>query len=74
MAKKSQEERILDYVKEFGSITAREAYLDLGIMRLAARIADLTEKGYEFDRTMVTDKNRYGETTRFARYSLKKEG
>lgn len=73
MAKKTQEERILDYIKEFGSITAREAYLDLGIMRLAARIADLTEKGYDFDRTMVTDKNRYGETTRFARYSLKKE-
>ena len=37
----TQCERIVEYIKQNGSITAREAMTDLGIMRLASRIADL---------------------------------
>lgn len=66
----TQGEKIIAYIKEFGSITAFDAYTDLGIMRLASRIHDLTEQGYNFKRETVTSKNRYGETIHYTRYSL----
>lgn len=65
-----QTERILDYMRRFGGITALEAMRDLGIMRLASRITDIKRQGYAITRTMVAVKNRFGETTRVARYSL----
>ena len=37
----TQCEKVLEYMKEFGSITPIEAMQDIGCMRLAARIADL---------------------------------
>lgn len=37
----TQTERIYEYLKEYGSITALEALRDLGIMRLGARIFEL---------------------------------
>ena len=66
----TQGEKIIAYIKEFGSITAFDAYTDLGIMRLASRIHDLTEQGYVFKRETVKSKNRYGETIHYTRYSL----
>ncbi len=66
-----QTERILDYIKRFGSITTMEAFQDLGITRLASRIHDLTEDGFEFDREMISGKNRFGEPVHFVRYSLR---
>lgn len=66
----TQGEKIIAYIKEFGSITAFDAYTDLGIMRLASRIHDLTEQGYDFKRETVKSKNRYGETIHYTRYSL----
>lgn len=73
MAKKKQTERVLDYIREFGSVSQLEAYHDLGITRLAARISDLCEEGYDFNRTTESALNRYGEKTYFTRYSLKGE-
>lgn len=69
----TQCERIIDYINTFGSITTLEAFTDLGITRLASRIHDLTEDGFEFDREMITSRNRYGEIVHYKRYSLKKE-
>ena len=40
-----QTERVLDYIKRFGSITQLEALADLGIMRLGARVWDLRQEG-----------------------------
>lgn len=42
----TQCEKVLEYMKEFGSITPIEAMQDIGCMRLAARIADLVDQGY----------------------------
>lgn len=70
---KTQKERILDYIEEFGSISALEAMRDLGIMRLAARISDLCEDGYAIERVTESSLNRYGERTYYTRYSLKGE-
>lgn len=70
MNKKTQTERILDYMREFGSITQLEALKDLGVMRLASRISDLRRQGYKIISTTERVKNRYGETCRIKCYKL----
>lgn len=66
----TQTERIMKYIGEFGSISSMEAFRDLGITRLAARIADLENDGVCFSRTREAVKNRYGEKVYFTRYSV----
>lgn len=73
MGKKTQAERVLEYIKKFGSITTLEAFRDLGVTRLSARIFELRNKGLNIDSTNVTSKNRYGETCTYAKYYLKGE-
>lgn len=68
--KTTQNERILDYIAEFGSITQIEALRDLGVMRLASRISDLKRKGYKVISKREVVKNRYGESVKIKRYSL----
>jgi len=68
----NQRDRVLKYIGDFGSITAYEAVIDLGITQLSARLCELQDRGYEFDKEMVTGKNRYGDKTHYIRYSLKK--
>ena len=70
----TQCDKIIKYIKDFGSISAYEAVIDLGITQLAARLCDLKARGYDFDKVMVFAKNRYGENTHYIRYSLKKDG
>lgn len=69
----TQEQRVLDYINRFGSITQRDAYLDLGIMRLASRISSLKKNGYPIQGCMITVENRFGEKIRVKRYSFRKE-
>lgn len=66
----TQTERVLQYLKDFGSITPLQALSDLGVMRLGARIWDLRQEGYPITRRMVGSKNRYGEAVSFAEYRL----
>lgn len=66
----TQCERVLKYMKDFGSINSLQAITDLGIMRLAARISNLREAGYRIDRQIVKSRNRYGEPVYFAEYKL----
>lgn len=66
----SQNERILDYINQFGSITQLEALKDLGVMRLASRISDLRKQGYSINSKIEAVENRYGEKVRIKRYSL----
>ena len=58
------------YLRQFDSITPMQAFADLGITKLATRIGELKKEGYEFHTEMVESKNRFGKTTRYARYSL----
>lgn len=64
----TQKERIRKYLDDFGSITPLEAMADLGIMRLGARIWEMIRDGEPIVRETETSKNRYGQTTRYARY------
>ncbi len=65
----TQAEAIIKYIKEHGSITAKEADRHIGCMRLSARIYDLREHGYDIEKETVVVKTRYGKT-KVARYRL----
>ena len=65
-----QKDRIVNYIRQFGSITSWEAYQDLGVMQLGARIDQLKKEGYEFKTKWETKKNRFGEPVSFKRYYL----
>ena len=66
----TQCEKILRHLNDYGSITSLEAMQEYGIMRLASRINDLRQIGVAIKSETVTGKNRYGETTHYALYSL----
>lgn len=70
----NQCDRIIEYIKEFGSITTLEAFKDLGCTRLASRINDLKNQGYEFESEFTSGINRYGEKISYKRYKIKSEG
>lgn len=70
----NQYERIVAYVKRFGSISPMEAFNDLGITKLSTRIGEMEQSGqYEFNRKYETVNNRFGEPVRYMRYTLKGE-
>lgn len=54
--KTTQKDRIINYIRQFGSITSWEAYQDLGVMQLGARIDQLKKDGYEFTTEWVQKK------------------
>lgn len=66
----SQKDRIINYIREFGSISSFEAYANLGITQLGARIDQLKKDGYEFKTKWESNTNRYGEKTDYKRYYL----
>lgn len=71
--KATQCQKILEYMKRFGSITQLDALRDIGCMRLASRISDLRGQGYPIGRRMKTGKNRYGDDIYFAEYYLEED-
>jgi hypothetical protein len=68
--KPTQCDKIIKFIKDFGYITSWQAYQELGVTQLGARIYQLKERGYKFTTTRVTTKNRYGEPTHFDEYRL----
>ena len=70
----TQCDRILRHLQDYGSITQAEAVTEYGCYRLGARIWDLKARGVAIKSETVSGKNRYGERTSFARYSLDSGG
>ena len=68
----SQKDMVLDYIREFGSITPIDAFRDLGVTRLAAKIFELKKDGHDIHTEREHGKNRFGQATRYARYSFGK--
>ena len=66
----SQCEKIIRYMKDFGSITTMQAFDDLDVTRLSARIYDLKALGYKIKAETVKRRNRYGEKKVYSKYSL----
>ena len=70
----TQNEMVYDYLKKKGSITTYEAFTELFITRLSARIYDI-KKMYNLDikEEWITKKNRYGKSCSFKKYILEGE-
>ncbi len=68
--KMTQCERIIKYIRDFGSITNREASFELGILNFGARISDLRRQGIILKATPEKSKNRYNEICVYNRYTL----
>lgn len=66
----TQSERILRHMRDFGSITTWDAFVDYGCARLSARIKDLRDAGHGIQADWESRKNRYGETVNYKRYRL----
>ena len=66
----TQKEKVMQYMKDFGSITQAQAFNDLGVYRLAARISDLRKDGILIKSETRFGTNRYGEKIYFSEYSL----
>ena len=66
----TQREAILQYIKDYGSITPFEAFSDLGITKLATRISEMRKDGMKFKIETVSVKNRYGKSVSYAKYSF----
>lgn len=70
--RQTQYDDILRYLDECGSITTMEAFSELGITKLSTRISEMrSRRGIEFEKRIVTGKNRYGNTIHYMRYSLR---
>jgi hypothetical protein len=63
----TQRKRIKTYMEDFGSITTKEAVIDLGILRLASRIHEM-RRDMRIEDKMETGTNRYGEPVSYKRY------
>ena len=68
----NQVEQIIQYLKDFGSITTYDSFIDLGITRLASRMYDIRQMGIELEEEWLTKKNRYGKPVSYKKYMLKK--
>lgn len=71
--KSTQAQMVIDYIREFGSITQLDALKDLGVMRLASRISDLKKQGYNIESKPEAVLNRYGKKCYINRYRERTE-
>lgn len=69
----NQRQLILNYIREFGSITPMQAFADLGITKLSTRISEMKRDGINIKVDSVQQKNRYGKTITFSKYSMMEE-
>lgn len=69
---KGHKQRLLDYLKNNGSITTLEAIQELGNTRLSEYIRQLRADGYIIKNEHQKGKNRYGEKVNFDKFVLVK--
>ena len=73
MNKNTQVQRIDAYCREHNNqITAKDAYIKLGIMRLASRISDMNRLGYWIKSEMIQVENADGSKSHVALYTILK--
>lgn len=70
MAKVTQRERVLQYIKENGFITSYDAFAKIGCTQVATRISELKERGYRFRKERIKTNNMYGDRTHYDKYYL----
>lgn len=65
-------ERIISYMREFGSITTYNAFIDLGCSRLSEYIRQI-KLTHKVNDEWVYTLNRYNEKVKYKRYWLEEE-
>ena len=69
--KPTQREEVLAYMRNYGSITTFDAYNELGITQLGARIKELENKGWQIGRIRKARiSGRTGKTVRYVEYYI----
>jgi hypothetical protein len=70
----TQEEQVLEYLTNIGTITQRKATIVLSVGRLAARIYNLIHRdGHPISKRMITVKNQFGKKCSVAEYYLEED-
>jgi len=65
-----QGRRVAEYMREFGRITPLEAFRDLGVTRLAARIHEMRQAGIDVMSNTIEATNRFQEPVHYSCYWL----
>lgn len=68
----TMKDRVLKYMQDFGSITTKQAFIDLGNTRLSEYIRQLRLE-MTIDDEWIHSKNRYGDPVHFKKYWIRKE-
>ncbi len=68
--KPRQVDRLLQYLRDEGSVSRFEAFAELGIVELASRIGELERDGVRLRRETERRTNRYEDEVRYTRYHL----
>lgn len=66
----TQRDLIRQYMQDFGSISPAEAFVDLGITKLATRVSEMIRNGEKIEKNRETGKNRYGKSIWWMRYRM----
>jgi len=66
----AQKDRVLNYLKTGNSITTFNAYNELGITRISARIFELRKDGHDIISKTLKVLNRFGEVCTINSWSL----
>jgi len=66
----TQQQRIIDYILQQGSITCLDAVYKLGILDMQARICELKKKGYRFKKKQKAGIAKLGYKFKYVEYSL----
>ncbi len=66
----SQQERILEHLKQGNKLTRLNSWSELGILEAPARISELRADGHDIKTERQTVRNRYGEKVSIAIWSM----
>ena len=70
----SQRHEVLQYMREHGSITRMESFLEIGVTELSSRIGEIERiDNIRIDREPITVKARNGRVVKVMKYSIAKE-
>lgn len=71
--KRTQQAKILEFCKTHGSITVRDATVELDINSPRKRISELRRSGFNVDTVTEYRTNSYGAEVRYNRYFISEE-
>jgi hypothetical protein len=66
----SQQDRILNYLKDGRTLTRLNSWTELGILEAPARISELRAKGHQIRTEMIPVRNRFDEVVKIAQWTL----